>query len=211
MTNETRKFYPIGVDAPFLRIAFQLNFDLPLSSELSDWTKELEALKTNLVVHGSNKGKPVVHVALPAYSYIPGRVFSGEETNITFPGARRALAQPLHWLLLQRKNPRHFMICGRKGATERFPFGFSMHDMVRTSKKGWATETLQPLAYPGKDGIFNPVFVKIQLGDEHRAMFIEAKDEDGDIVVSVREVGSLSFLPEHMSKLEADPRRRWDD
>lgn len=200
MMNETRKFYPIGSDAPFLRIGFQLNFDLPLSPKLSDWIKELEALSSNLVRYGSNKDRPVVHVALPADSYTPGKVFGGEETSIVFSGARRGFAQPLHWLLFQRRNPGHFMVCGRKGPGEQFPFGFSMHRLV-VVKKGWATETFQPLAYPGEHCSFNPVFVKMKLGERYRAVLVEAKDaENGDVMVSVREVGS-ELLPAHMRKV----------
>ena len=205
--TETRKFYPIGTGVSFLKVGFQLNFELPLSPELEVWVASLDS---HLVRWERENTHPVVHVAIPADTYEQGNIFSTEETRIVFPGARRNMAQPLHWLLLRRKNPNHFMVCGRTGPDERSPFGFSMREAVR-EKKGWATETLQPLAYPGKNGKFNPVFVKMMLGEYDRNIIIEAEDaENGNVMVRIHEVAN-GDVPPHLRRMEDVPRRRYDD
>ena len=206
--TETRKFYPIGTGVSFLKVGFQLNFELPLSPELEEWVTSLDS---HLVRWERENIHPVVHVAIPADTYEQGNIFSAAgETRIVFSGARRSMAQPLHWLLLRRKNPDHFMVCGRAGPDERFPFGFSMRKVVK-EKKGWATETLQPLAYPGKNGNFNPVFVKIMLGEYCRNVIIKAEDaENGNVMVRIHEVAN-GHVPPHLRGIEGVPRRRYDD
>ncbi|HEY4486868.1 MAG TPA: hypothetical protein VJB70_04020 [Candidatus Paceibacterota bacterium] len=208
--TEAKKFYSIGTGVSFLKVGFQLNFDLPLSPELEGW---ITSLDSRLVIWAREKVRPVVHVVILPDIYEQGDIFSaGEnrETRLVFSGAHRSMAQPLCWLLLRRKNPDHFMVCGRIGPDERSPFGFSMLNEVR-EKKGWATERLQPLAYPGKNGIFNPVFVKMMLGEDCRTVVIRAEDVvGGDVSVRIQEVAN-GDLPPHLRRMEGTPRHRYDD
>lgn len=72
--------------------------------------------------------------------------------------------------------------CGRFGVEEKGPFGFDT--------KGSSNSDYQPLSYPGKDGGFNPLFIKVaEYGEAPYYLKIEARDDDdGDVVVEAKKV-----------------------
>ncbi|MDP3726366.1 MAG: hypothetical protein Q8R36_04180 [bacterium] len=202
--RKVRKFYPLGADVPYVEVGFQLNFNLPLSSLMEEWVKEVEALNADRLVTWE-RAKNRVHVVVPASFYEPGFIFRGKETKVIFPGNCRGKAQQPQFLIFRRNNPEHFMVCGRTGPEELFAFGFSIHKRV-ARKQGWANEGFQPVAFPGKTGVFNPLFIKMALGGEYRGLVVEARDlENMDVLVTIREVFNDS-LPPHVQR-EEDPNR----
>ena len=84
----------------------------------------------------------------------------------------------------EKRSPTPWMCCGRDGEKEAFGFN---------AEKNEKKSHYLSLAYPGKTGVFEPLFIKVvEYGEVPYFLKVEAHDADGGIVVV--EVSKVSIL-----------------
>lgn len=176
MTEPARlKFQPLW-DIGSLGVAFELNFANPLAEDVA---RRCELYEMERQLRLVRREKTITRLYEPAIQ----KKIEGEDTFFEFPGELRESAC-FSRLMLRRRDEGEVVVCARFGETRCF--GLSLGD-----KNGEKTNYLS-LAYPGKSGIFVPLYVRLEWRGEPFFLQIMAldktKETSANVVVRVRKV-----------------------
>ena len=187
-------FLKVGLEATLARGALpqytegMKDFLERVPPEAEDWKKMIHRAKSG--VRGSILGpQPYQETKDKYYSPLVGpEAFLGQSLRkVSF---LRHITNVDWWKLSferrsqEKRSPAPWMCCGRDGEKEAFGFN---------AEKDEKKSHYLSLAYPGKTGVFEPLFIKVvEYGEAPYFLKVDAHDADGGIVVV--EVSLVSIL-----------------
>lgn len=192
-----QRYHPTLLQGLFVALEATFPKDAKLEFEREEMPPDFDP---EAVVYRPKEGETVLRVYYPAWSVGFGKADSTKELVRLLIFYSPVLSpKPIYYnLVFRRKSNDPFMTCGRMDETK--PFGFSLWE------KGDKRDPYNvALAFPGRDGVFQPVFVLAEDGKNARIFEFEACFAESPEAPNLADMcmgeAALSEAPECLKKL----------